>query len=208
MFHGEFIMRLLIARHGQTKHNLDHRYQGMTDAPLNETGRSQAVQLADRLAGEKIDVIYSSPLMRSVQTAELLAKIHKLDIKKDERLREISFGEWEGMSYDEIHRQSPDLLEKWINDPAHVPPPNGETLIQLATRVKSVVDEIKPQHVKDTVLLVTHGGVIRTLLCLSLGLDLNRHAQFESATGSISELSFYEEGVSLKLFNGISHLGE
>src|SRR5688572_7490768 len=110
-------MRLLIARHGQTKHNLDHRYQGTTDAPLNETGRAQAKQLADRLADEKIDIIYSSPLMRSTQTAELVAKVHNLEIKKDERLREISFGDWEGMSYDEIQAQSPDLLEKWMNDP-------------------------------------------------------------------------------------------
>jgi phosphoserine phosphatase len=201
-------MRLLIARHGQTKHNLDRRYQGSTDAPLNETGRVQAAQLAERLAGEKVDVIYSSPLMRSTQTAELIAKANDLEIKKDSRLREISFGEWEGMSYDEIRAQSPDLLEKWIHDPAHIPPPNGETLIQLATRVKEAVDEIKLRHAEQSVVIVTHGGVIRTMLCLSLGLDLNRHIQFESATGSLSELSFYDEGVSLKLFNGISHLGK
>jgi len=201
-------MRLLIARHGQTKHNLDRRYQGITDAPLNETGRVEAGQLADRLLSEKLDAIYSSDLKRCVQTAELVAKKNKLNINKDGRLREISFGEWEGMSYNEIQAQSPELLEKWMNDPAHIPPPNGETLIQLATRVKSAVDEIKPQHAKQTVLFVTHGGVIRTLLCLSLGIDLNRHLQFESATGSVSELSFYEEGVSLKLFNGISHLQE
>ncbi len=199
-------MRLLIARHGQTRHNLDRRYQGITDAPLNETGRAQAAQLAERLADEKIDMIYSSPLMRSTQTAELLAEMNGLDIKKDERLCEISFGEWEGMSYDEIKAQSPDLLEKWISDPAHVPPPNGETLIQLATRVKEAVDELRSQHTDKTVLVVTHGGVIRTMLCLSLGLDLNRHTQFESDTGSLSELSFYEEGASLRLFNGISHL--
>jgi alpha-ribazole phosphatase len=201
-------MRLLIARHGQTKHNLDRRYQGITDAPLNETGRAEAGQLADRLLGEKLDAIYSSDLKRCVQTAELVAKKNNLNINQDGRLREISFGKWEGMSYDEIQAQSPDLLEKWMNDPAHIPPPNGETLIQLATRVKSAVEEIKPRHAEQTVLFVTHGGVIRTLLCLSLGIDLNRHLQFESATGSISELSFYEEGVSLKLFNGISHLGK
>jgi alpha-ribazole phosphatase len=200
-------MRLLIARHGQTKHNLDRRYQGITDAPLNETGRAQASQLAERLAGEKIDVIYSSPLMRSTQTAELIAKTNGMGIKKDERLREISFGEWEGMSYDEIQAQSPDHLRKWIDDPAHVPPPNGETLNQLAVRVKEAVKELRFRHADDTILVVTHGGVIRTMLCLSLGLDLNRHLQFESATGSLSELSFYDEGVSLKLFNGISHLG-
>lgn len=199
-------MRLLIARHGQTKHNLDHRYQGITDAPLNQAGILQSDKLADRLSSEKIDVIYSSNLLRCVQTAELIAKEHSLKVNQEERLREISFGEWEGMSYNEIQAQSPDLLEKWMGDPAHVSPPNGETLIQLAVRVKSVVDEMKGQHAEQTVLVVTHGGVIRALLCLSLGIDLNRHSQFESATGSVSELSFYEESVILKLFNDISHL--
>jgi len=199
-------MRLLIARHGQTKHNLDHRYQGITDAPLNQTGMSQSDKLAGRLSNEQIDVIYSSDLIRCVQTAESIAKEHGLNINKDERLREISFGEWEGMSYNEIQARSPDLLEKWMADPAHVSPPNGETLIQLAVRVKSIVDEMKTQHTDQTVLIVTHGGVIRALLCLSLGTDLNRHSQFESETGSISELSFYEESVSLKLFNDTSHL--
>ncbi len=192
-------MRLLIARHGQTKHNLDHRYQGITDAPLNQTGLSQSHKLADRLSNEKIDVIYSSDLIRCVQTAEL-------SINKDERLREIYFGKWEGMSYNEIQAQSPDLLEKWMADPAHVSPPNGETLIQLAVRVKSIVDEMKTRHTDQTSLIVTHGGVIRALLCISLDIDLNRHSQFESATGSVSELSFYEESVILKLFNDISHL--
>src|SRR5688572_2831663 len=105
-------MRLLIARHGQTKHNLDHRYQGQIDAPLNETGVEQAAQLADRLSAEKVDVLYSSDLLRCVQTAELVAKKNRVDINKDERLRELSFGEWEGMSYNEIQAQSPDLLEK------------------------------------------------------------------------------------------------
>ena len=199
-------MRLLLARHGQTKHNLDRRYQGITDAPLNQTGLEQAAQLADRLSSEKMDVIYSSDLRRCVETAGLVARKHRLNINQDGRLREISFGEWEGMSYSEIQARSPELLEKWMNDPAHSSPLGGETLMQLAARVQSAVDEIKSQHAEQTVLLVTHGGVIRTLLCLSLGIDLNRHAQFESATGSISELSMHEKGATLNLFNGTSHL--
>jgi alpha-ribazole phosphatase len=199
-------MKLLLVRHGQTNHNLDHRYQGLTDAPLNKTGLKQADQIIKRLIDEKLDAIYSSDLMRSVQTAEKISKKYGLQIKKDERLREISFGEWEGMSYQEIQAQSSDLLEGWMSDPAHISPPNGETLLQLAERVKSALDEIRSQYEDQTVLLVTHGGVIRTLLCLNLGIDLNRHMQFESATGSISELLFYEEHVSLKLFNGTSHL--
>lgn len=199
-------MRLLIARHGQTNLNLDYRYQGFTDAPLNKTGMKQADQLAKRLIDEKLEAIYSSDLMRSVQTAERIVENNQLQINKDERLREISFGEWEGMSYQEMQTKNPHLLESWMNDPANISPPSGETLIQFAERVKPAMDEMKIQHEDQTVLMVTHGGVIRVLLCLSLGIDLNRHMQFESATGSVSELSFYKEHVSLKLFNSVSHL--
>lgn len=200
-------MHLFLIRHAQTKHNDDHRYQGSTDAPLNETGRLQAEEIAKRLSDKKLEAIYSSNLQRSVQTADFIAKEHKLPINQDERLREISFGDWEGMSYNEIQSQSPDLLEKWINDPSYHSPPNGETLIQLASRVKSAIDEIKSKHTQDeTVLLVTHGGVIRTLLCTVLGVELNNHSQFDCATGSLSIVSFYDEYANVRLLNDISHL--
>jgi alpha-ribazole phosphatase len=201
-------MHLFLIRHAQTKHSDDHRYQGTTDAPLNETGKLQAEEIAKRLNDKKIEAIYSSDLQRSVQTADFIAKEHKLPINQDERLREISFGDWEGMSYNEIQAQFPDLLEQWINDPAHHSPPNGETLTQLASRVKSAIDEIKSKHTKEnqTVLLVTHGGVIRTLLCMVLGVELNSHLQFDCATGSLSIISFYDEYANLRLLNDISHL--
>jgi alpha-ribazole phosphatase len=200
-------MHLFLIRHAQTKHNHDRRYQGSTDAPLNETGELQAREIAKRLSNKKIDAIYSSNLQRSVQTADFITKVHNLKINQDERLREISFGNWEGMSYDEIQKISPDLLEKWIDDPANIAPPNGETLVQLASRVKSAIDEIKSKNTKDeTVLLVTHGGVIRTLLCIVLGVELNNHLKFDCATGSLSIISFYDEHANVRLLNDISHL--
>lgn len=200
-------MHLFLIRHAQTKNNHDGRYQGSTDAPLNETGELQAKEIAERLADKKFDAIYSSDLKRSLQTAEFVAKKHNLQIKQDERLREISFGDWEGMSYDEIKKVSPDLLEKWIDDPANISPPNGETLKQLASRVTSAIDEIKANYkAEETVLLVTHAGVIRTLLCTVLGVDLNNHSQFDCKTSSLSIVSFYDEHANLRLLNDISHL--
>lgn len=200
-------MHLFLIRHGQTKHNNDRRYQGSTDTPLNETGELQAKEIAKRLSDKKFAAIYSSDLQRAVQTAEFIAKKHKLVVKQDERLREISFGDWEGMSYDEIQKISPDLLEKWINDPTNISPPNGETLNQLASRVKSAIDEIKSKYkAEESVLLVTHGGVIRTLLCTVLGIELNNHLQFDCKTGSLSIISFYDEHANLRLLNDISHL--
>jgi alpha-ribazole phosphatase len=199
-------MHLFLIRHGQTNHNHDSRYQGWVDAPLNETGTSQAKSIAKRLSDKKIDAIYASDLQRSIQTAEVIAKKHGLKINIDKRLREISFGDWEGMSYKEIQAISPTLLEKWINNPVNISPPNGETLTQLASRVQSVLDEVTSQLKDKTVLFVTHGGVIRTLFCTILDVDLNNHLQFDCATGSLSIISFYDEYKNLRLLNDISHL--
>ena len=194
-------MRLILVRHGQTDYNLHHRYQGQLDIPLNQTGLEQANKLVNRLSKDQIDAIYASDLARCVQTIELVAKARKLDIQKDARWRELSFGNWEGMSYQEIRSAFSELLEKWQTDPARVSPPNGETLYQLAKRVKSALDEINSKHGEQTVLLCTHNGPIRVLLCLALNMDLNRYWQFGIASASISEVSFYDDGAIVNLLN-------
>ena len=201
-------MRLILVRHGQTDYNLHRRYQGKRNVSLNQTGREQTKRLANRLSAEKMDSLHSSDLTRCVQTAESIAGIHSLKIHEDACWRELSFGEWEGMSYAEIEAAWPELLQKWQTDPAHVSPPKGESFVQLAARVSSALDEMRSHHAEQTVLLVTHGGVIRALLCLALGIDLNRHWQFEVASASVSEISYYGEGAILKLFNDTSHLRE
>ena len=194
-------MRLILVRHGQTDHTLHCRYQGHLDISLNQTGLEQADKLVSRLSRDKIDAIYTSDLRRCVQTVERVAKIHKLEVQKDARWRELSFGKWEGLSYQEIRSAFPELLEKWQADPAHVSPPMGETLAQLAERVKSALDEIRSKHAEQTVLLCTHHGPIRALLCLALNLGLNRYWQFGIASASISEVSFYEDGAIVNSLN-------
>ncbi len=198
-------MKLLLTRHGQTDWNIAGRYQGQSDVPLNQTGQTQAAQIAKRLSTEKIHAIYTSDLSRAANTAQAIADFHQLEIKKDSRLRELSFGDWEGMTYKEMSAHSPDLFQKWMTDSMNISTPNGETLAQLAARVKSVFDEIKDGHKDQTVLVVSHSGAIQSLLAVTLGVDLNRYWQFRVSQASLSELIVLEDTVTLNLLNDVSH---
>ena len=198
-------MKLLLTRHGQTDWNIAGRYQGQSDVPLNQTGQTQAAQIAKRLSTETIHAIYTSDLSRAVNTAQAIADFHQLEIKKDTRLRELSFGDWEGMTYKEMSAHSPVLFSKWMTDSMNISTPNGETLAQLAARVKSAFDQIKDDHKDQTVLVVSHSGALQSLLAVTLGVDLNRYWQFRVSQASLSELIVQEDAVTLNLLNDVSH---
>lgn len=201
-------MKLYLTRHGQTDWNTAGRYQGQSDTPLNETGLHQAEQIAKRLSKETIHAIYSSDLSRAANTAQSIADFHALEIKKDSRWRELSFGDWEGMTYQEMSASSPELFEAWMKDPLTISTPNGETLAQLAKRVKAAFNEIKREHKDQTVLVVAHSGSLQSLLSVTLGVDLNRYWQFRISQASLSEMNVYDDSVVLNLLNDISHFQE
>lgn len=199
-------MRLLLTRHGQTDWNIARRYQGQSDTPLNEKGIRQAAQLAKRLSTETIHAIYSSDLSRAMNTAKAIAAFHSLHVQPDSRLRELSFGDWEGMTYEEMSAHSPELFDAWMKDALTVSTPNGETHQQLAERVQAAFNDIKAKHKDETILIVGHSGSMQTLLSLTLGVDLSRYWQFRISQASLSEMAMYEDSVVLNLFNDISHL--
>lgn len=202
--------RLLLARHGQTARNAAGRYQGQTDIPLNETGRRQAQALAQRLASEAIDAIYASDLQRAQATAELAAAPHGLRVQTEPRLREITFGAWEGLTYEEIKERDPERLTAWYDDPLHTSPPDGETLSQVAERVEAALEEIVQAHPDETVLIVAHGGTLRLTICLALGVSPGSYWRFDIDVASLSELNVYEnvyeEGATLNALNDTTHL--
>jgi len=201
-------MRLLLTRHGQTDWNIAGRYQGQSDIPLNQTGWSQAEGLAKKLSTEKIHAIYASDLSRAKDTAQAIANFHQLEVYTDLRWRELSFGDWEGMNYKEMSAHSPDVFSKWMIDPQHISTPNGETLAQLAQRVKSAFEEIKKNHKDETVLVVSHSGALQALLATLLGVDLNRYWQFKISQASLNELNVFQDSVILNLLNDTTHLQE
>lgn len=198
-------MKLLLARHGQTDWNLSQRFQGHSDVPLNQIGRQQGMALAGRLSGQIFDFIYSSDLQRACETAKMLSN-GKIEMRTDPRLREMNFGAWEGLSYQEIKEQDPDALSAWESDSYQHPPTDGETLEQFARRVRSMLDDLCEWHKGQTVLVVAHGGVLQTLICLALNISPAIYWQFHISPASLSEISFYPAGAILNLLNDFSHL--
>ena len=198
-------MKLLLVRHGQTDWNIARRFQGQSDIPLNEVGKKQAKALANRLLNQPFDFVYSSDLQRATETAKIICKS---EWHPDLRLREVNFGDWEGLTYNEIKEKHPDPLSAWENDIYKNAPPNGETLEQLSARVQSMLGELYAKRQDQTVLIVAHGGVLQTLICLALNLKPTMYWQFHLSTASLSEIAFYPKGAGaiVNLLNDTSHL--
>jgi alpha-ribazole phosphatase len=198
--------RLLLARHGETAWNAARRYQGQTDVPLNRSGRHQAEALAQRLSAEKIDAIYTSDLQRARETAQAIAAFHDLPIQADPRLREIAFGDWEGLTSEEIKKQDPKSLTAWYDDPLQASSPGGETLNQVARRAGAALAEIIAHYPLKTVLIVAHGGILRVLLCLALEISPTAYWRFQFGLASLSEVSVSDSGATLNILNDTAHL--
>lgn len=164
---------LWLVRHGQTDWNVQRRYQGHTDIPLNSLGREQAHELAAELNGSQIAAVYSSDLSRAMETAAILAH-HTSDhqVTPDRRLREISMGDWEGRTLFEVNQELPDGADGLAYTEAHSRAPGGESLAEVAERVRAFADEISERHVGQIVLVVMHGLSLAALRCLAVGLPL------------------------------------
>jgi probable phosphoglycerate mutase len=159
----------LLVRHGETDWNRDNRFQGHADPPLNERGRAQAGELAERLAGEGVDAVYSSPLRRALETAEILAARLGLDVTAAEGLREIDVGEWQGLTRDEVARRYPDAFARWLAlEPGW---DHGETYEQLGRRVLAAIRDIAERHPGERVVVVTHGGPLRAVFAETAGVS-------------------------------------
>lgn len=204
------MIRLLLVQHGETSWNVEGRYQGHSDIPLDERGRSQAARLGLRLAREPIDAAIASDLGRAWDTALAITEAHALPVKAEPRLRELSFGVWEGMTHAEIRAAEPAALASWEADPESVSPPGGETLTELAARLQSFLDQLQrdENETRRTVMLVSHRGSLRVLLCLALGLPPRALWRFRLDAASVTELEMYRQTSVLVSLNDSHHLRE
>lgn len=162
---------LLLVRHGETDWNRDGRWQGHSDTHLNDVGREQAARLAAELDG--VDVVYASDLARARETAEILAEPLDLTVRQDKRLRERSFGGWEGKTGPQIEAEFPDAHARWLAGEGPGAD-DAEPFAHFAARVRSFLEDVLARHPDETVLLVTHGGSIRVIHALANGLDYVR----------------------------------
>jgi len=155
--------KIILIRHGLTDFLTTGRYQGWSDTPLNSEGRSQIQELVTRFTSEKPEIIFSSPLERARESSEILNRNLNLEIHIDPRIKEISFGEWEGHTYDEILEKYPDAFEWWKKDLSEFRPEGGESLLDLQKRVRLFFDSLK-DRAENVIAIVAHGGVIRAAL--------------------------------------------
>jgi len=166
--------RLCLVRHGQTDWNLEGRYHGQIDVPLNEYGRIQAGVLAKKLQGQSIAAIYSSDLQRAKETAAIISAAIHLPVRHEPRLREINQGEWEGQLVDVIKARYTELWQQRTLDPANVRAPGGETLGEVAERVIRAINDIVRLHPTGSVVIVSHGLALATIICKVRGIPIGQ----------------------------------
>ncbi len=200
------MVRLLLIRHAATAWTAQGRFQGQTDIPLSPHGRRQATALVQRLMAETLHMLYASDLQRAWETARAIAAPHVLPVHAEPRLREMAFGRWEGLTYAEMQQQDAQSLAAWERDQLHSAPPGGETLLQMAQRVRAAYASILVAGQDKTVGLVAHGGPLQLLLCRALGLPPQAYWQFAMSPASLSELCVYEKGAILTCLNDTHHL--
>jgi alpha-ribazole phosphatase len=197
------IRRVWLVRHGVTRWNREQRLCGHQDIPLSPSGRAQARWLARRLQAEPIAAIYSSDLARARETAEIIARARsgqELSINLSAAWRELSFGAWEGLTYAQIAQRFAGQLD-FFTDPLHHAPPGGESYLHLVERVQAAFAEIaqadlsaKDAAQEGNIVIVSHGGALRALLCSILNMPLNRQWQLCLDPGSLSALDLLPPG--------------
>jgi broad specificity phosphatase PhoE len=163
---------LLLVRHGETDWNRDGRWQGGSDTSLNDLGREQAQALAEQLDGS-IDVVYSSDLARARETAEIVAAKLGLEVRVDARLRERSFGSWEGLTTSEIEDRFADSHRRW-REGVGAGADDAETFEDFSARVNDFLADVLRLHPGENVLVISHGGSIRVIHALAAGVDYVR----------------------------------
>lgn len=197
-----------LIRHGQTIWNNSRKYQGHTDIPLSEEGRKQAQKLRDKLANKEIHAFYSSDLSRALETAQIVAEFFNKEVKVLPQLREINFGCWEGLTYEEVMEKYGEVATAWYNDPQSVCIPGGESCEEVKKRAFAVLNSLAKKHQEETVAIVSHGGTIRLLIMAALGWDMSCFWHLRLDNTALSILEINDGYASLKLFNDTCHLEE
>lgn len=184
----------VLVRHGQTAWNVEGRYQGQADIPLDETGLEQAAHVAKVLAKQRFDAVISSDLARARVTAERIASALGLKLRVDKRLREIDLGEWEGQLFTDIAHRYPELIKHRVEDPLHMRPPGGESLEECASRVFSAMDDLTLHYPMKRVLVVSHGVVVSVIWLTASGQALDAAYQHIPANAVPIEIQWNIDG--------------
>ena len=202
----------ILVRHGVTDHTTDKRFSGglaSKNPPLNDEGREQARATGEWLAplSGTFDALVSSPVLRTRQTAEILAEFFDLEIEEEPGIAEMEFGTWDGMSFTEVHEQHPDEIGSWLGD-LESAPHGGESFRAVEKRVLEGRDRMMASYAGKTAVVVSHVTPIKTLVADALGAPLEAVYRMELAPASVTVISYFRVGpnaeipmANLRLFN-------
>ncbi|MBY0357546.1 MAG: histidine phosphatase family protein [Candidatus Obscuribacterales bacterium] len=200
-------INLYLLRHGETEFSKGGGFCGNTDIALTESGKQMAEQFADAYDKFPWQDIYCSPSKRAVDTALPLATRLGLELKKRDGLKEIDYGEWEGLTLEYVLEHQGAEYAKWESEPGWNSPPGGETAYEIASRAMRVISEVIETHKKGNVLVVSHKATIRIIICNLLGIELGRYRdRIDIPAASLSLLKFSEHGPMLQTLACRSHL--
>ena len=204
------VTTLYIVRHCESTGNVEHRFQGQFDAPITPKGEKQLELLSLRFRNVHLDAIYSSPLHRAYLTAQAANRFHDLPIQKLDALLEMDVGEMENLFLTEIGDKFPEVAKNWDETPDLCEFPGGETMAQAYDRINTALDEIIAENPGKTVLLATHGGLIRNIDArVRAGSVKGMRGGAVFGNTGVSILEAAEDGaLSWKTVNDLSHLPE
>jgi broad specificity phosphatase PhoE len=198
--------RILVIRHGETQWNIEKVFRGRADVPLSDRGREQARLTGQALASARLAAVYSSPLTRARDTAEAVAASQGLAVSVDQRLVDMSFGEWEGKPLPQVESAWPDLYRAWLTSPALFRAPGGESLPQVRARAWSLVEEVAHRHARGGVALVSHRVPCKLIMCCALGAGEAQFWRLRLDTASVSVIERSGEQWVVTRLNDTHHL--
>jgi probable phosphoglycerate mutase len=200
--------RILAIRHGETAWNVGGRIQGQLDVPLNDVGRWQVSRLARALADEDIAAVYSSDLLRALETAQSVARGRDVAIVTDVGLRERGFGEFEGLTWAEINERWPAMGERWRKRDPTFGAPGGETLNEFFARSIATATGLAALHPGRTIALVSHGGVMDCLYRAATHVTLDAPRSWQLGNAAINRLLYTPQGFTLVGWSDTHHLDD
>lgn len=205
---NDWMTELILLRHGETDWNRELRFQGHVDVALNAIGMEQARRLARRLAGETAHRLYASDLLRAQQTAQPVAQQLSLASVSDPALREQSFGRVDGMKVEDIKAQHPQAWEGWLRFHEDFCMPEGETTRQFHGRVMDAVYRLVAAHPGETLVLVTHGGVLDMIYRTARSLGLGGPRQSEIPNAGLNRVRVHQAGIDILAWADVQHLAD
>ena len=198
--------RVYLVRHGQTAWNVGEIFRGRADIPLDETGKQEAHLAGEALKDETLHGVYSSPLSRSIETSENIAKFHNLPVTPFDAIIDISYGEWEGLENQVVKEKYPELHALWQREPHKVKFPGGESLDEVRLRTMKGLEDLLVKHQDENFVLVAHRVPNKVICCALLGLDNSHFWRIQQDTASTNLFIFRDDQWIISFLNDTSYL--